>query len=377
MTSAERIRRVFEGRDTDVVPVMHIGFSSEVAARVLGREAYIGGGAQQYREACALWAGPKAHAAFVRQSLADAIEIGLTLHHDVVRIGYWRLPRMPAERLDEYTFAYIDETRGGPRRVVRRYVPESEQFEPVGESVEQSLEEAVEAAEASARREIVPEKHFASFLEARAILGDHPIRVSAAALGIPFTAPWLEATIAEPELVERLLDAQVRRGLNELRALHALGGMMAFGGGDMASAQGPLYSPRTFRALMLPRLQTLTAECERLGMKYLFNSDGNLWPVADMIFGEGGVHGYYEIDADAGMALPKLRERYPDLVLLGNISSGLVHTGTPEQVRKATLECLELAKQKGRIVVGCSNAVVPGTPPANLEAMLGTIDRCR
>ena len=79
-------------------------------------------------------------------------------------------------------------------------------------------------------------------------------------------------------------------------------------------------------------------------------------------------------DAVGAEALHGLRESYPDLTLLGNISSRTLHTGTPDEVRAETLDCLETARELGGIVVGLSNYAVPGTPPENLEAMLRTIE---
>lgn len=376
MTSRERIRRVFAGQDTDVIPVMHIGFSSQSASLLLGYEAYVGGGIQQYREACALWEGKAAHEAFLAKSLHDAIAIGQKLHHDILRIAYWRMSAMPSDRLDEHTFVYEEKTDGA-RQVVRRFIPETEMFEVVGESEEEDPAESARQAARNAQRSIDPQKQYADILRARELVGDVPVRVGAAGLNIPFTATWLEATALDPETVERLLDAQVTRGLLEIEALYTLGVDLVFGGGDMASAQGPLYSPRTFETLMLPRLQTLAQACEARGMKYLFNSDGNLWPVADMLFGESGVHGYYEIDADAGMDLLTLRKRYPDLVLFGNLSSSLLHLGDPDGIRKQVRACIDVAKGEGRIVLGCSNQFVIGTPLENMRAMNDTIEAYR
>lgn len=79
MTGKQRIQAVLEGRPADRLPVMHVGFSSRVASHILGREAYVGGGVQQWREAAALWNGSGAHAEFVarsRQCLEEASATG-------------------------------------------------------------------------------------------------------------------------------------------------------------------------------------------------------------------------------------------------------------------------------------------------------------
>ena len=71
MTGKERVRAVMQGKATDKVPVMHISFSSRIASELLGRQAYVGGAMQQWREAAALWKGPDAHVEFVERSITD------------------------------------------------------------------------------------------------------------------------------------------------------------------------------------------------------------------------------------------------------------------------------------------------------------------
>ena len=117
--------------------------------------------------------------------------------------------------------------------------------------------------------------------------------------------------------------------------------------------------------------------CRKHGMLYSYASDGNLWPVAEDLFEKSGIDGYHEIDRRAGMDLGKLKERFPRLTLLGNISSHTLHTGTKEAVIRETLSCLEAAKQYGGIIVGSSNYPVPQTPMENFWAMIETIQKYR
>ncbi len=149
----------------------------------------------------------------------------------------------------------------------------------------------------------------------------------------------------------------------------ALGLRLIWGGGDLADKNGPVYGPRFFRDVVLPRYCRLAGEAHRLGMKYLFRSDGNLWCIADDLFATSGVDGFGEIDHDAGMVLRELVGRYPDLTCWGNVSCGLLRTGTPEEVRRAAEEIVELGRRTGRVILGSSNTVLPGTPPENYFAM--------
>jgi uroporphyrinogen-III decarboxylase len=128
---------------------------------------------------------------------------------------------------------------------------------------------------------------------------------------------------------------------------------------------------------MLPRLKRITEACHKYGLYYLFASDGNLWPVADDLFGNSGVDGYYEIDGKAGMDLRKLKERFPHLTLIGNISSHTLHTKTKEDVIRETMSCFDEARRSRGIIVGVSNYILPGTPEENLWAMVETMKEYR
>lgn len=184
---------------------------------------------------------------------------------------------------------------------------------------------------------------------------------------------WLRAIVLKPSLVSRLLDVQAEMAVRSMKPLREIGAKLIFGGGDLASNDGPFYSPESFRELMLPRIKRIAEACHEQGMLYLFASDGNLWPIADDLFGESGVDGYYEIDRRAGMDLGRLRARFPELTLLGNISSHTVHEGSPKGVISETRSCIEEAKRNGGIIVGVSNIVTPSTPIENIRAMLRTI----
>ncbi|HIE50700.1 MAG TPA: hypothetical protein EYP85_02985 [Armatimonadetes bacterium] len=380
MSPRERVEAAFAHRETDRVPIHHIGFSARAASILLGREAYVGGGIQQWREAQALWEGEEAHQEFLERSFRDALDLALVLDQDLIRPDYWRLAEKPRQRIDEYTFLYGD-LEG--KWQVRRFDPETELYQVIdwGPKVEPTfadLEKQVAAAEKAVEDYQPGEENFGFAFRAQRLWGEErAVRVGGVGLGIPREEIWLAAVAARPDLVARLLDVQVERAVRNIAFLAPHGFRYLFGGGDFASNEGPLYSPRAFRELMLPRLERISAACQQQGVYHLFASDGNLWPVADDLFGRSGVDGFYEIDRRAGMDLGQLRARFPHLTLLGNISSYTLHRGTKEEVIAETLSCLEEAKRSGSIVVGCSNQIVSPTPPENLLALVETIREWR
>jgi hypothetical protein len=362
---------------------MHLGFTSEVASALLGREAYVGGGIQQWREAAALWQGQEAHTAYVERSFRDAIDIALLCDHDIVRASYWRHDVKPTGRLDEHTYLYQYGDDEDWR--VLDYDPASEQcritpYRPAtrAEPTFGDLERQIAAQEDAIEDYQPRQEDYELQIRAQRLLGhERVVRVDIGSFGIDLSPIWLEATILRPDLVARSLDIAVERLSRNVEFLAPFGFGYFFGGADIAGNHGPMISPQTFARLVLPRLKRITDICHKYHHAFIFTSDGNLWPVAHDLFGASGVDGYAEIDRRAGMDLGKLRQRFPHLTLIGNISSHTVHKGRREEAITETLSCIEEAKRRHGIVVGASNYFVPGTPIQNVIAVLEVIEQHR
>jgi hypothetical protein len=379
MTPKERVLATLEHRKTDLVPVHHIGFSSDVASALIGREAYVGGGIQQWREAVAHWNGAEAHAEFVERSYRDAVDVAMVVGNDVIRPSYWRYDRKPTKRIDDNTFLY----EYGPEEDWRvlKYDPGSEQadiiyYKPRPAATFESIEREVEATERSVDSFAPSPESFVFELKAQQELGSqYEIRMHGAHIGFPLRGIeiWLEALLLRPDLITRLLDAQVEISRRNLEYLVPLGFRHFWGGFDFASNEGPMFAPKVFRDVFVPRFRAVTEICHRLNAYHFFASDGEFWSVTDMLFGDGAVDGYFEIDGRAGMDLETLRQRYPKLVLIGNISSHTVHLGTKQEIVDEVLRAMAVAKEKGGVIVGTSNYFVPHTPIDNVMTLVETI----
>jgi len=368
------------GRSTSKVPVYQAGFSSRVASALLGREAYVGGGIQQYREAKALWDGPQAHQEFLECARRDAFDLPRVLDLDLVRPSYWRLNEKPTRRLDDCTFFYGDESSSWR---VMRFDPPTELYQVVARSPSPpptlaDVVAEVDGFEAALVSYQPQPEQFGDELAALAEFGqERAVEAFGIGLCVPREEIWLEAIALRPDLVRRYLSAQAEYAARNAAALSALGFQYLMGGGDFACKHGPFYSPKAFHDLMLPALQRVSQACHDHGCYHCFASDGDLWPVADDLFGRSGVDCFYEIDRRAGMDLARLRSRFPHLTLMGGISSETLHLGSREQVVAETRSALQAAQEHGSIIVGCSNQIVAPTPIANVEAMLETIRELR
>jgi uroporphyrinogen decarboxylase len=228
------------------------------------------------------------------------------------------------------------------------------------------LEQLADHQQAAARKEVAPtvelwRRHGAEFL----VVG------ATAHIGVGLDPEDMELLATEPELVCQRCRLQAEFAIAVGRALIEAGcPPVIFGGGDLAGNQGPFYSPAMFRASVLPGYVQALTELNRLGAHYFFRSDGNLWPLMDMIFTEAACPGYGETDRDAEMTVAAVRARFPRLVIWGNVSSSLLARGTPAQVRAQARAALDEAGGRGYFQ-GCSNALIQGTALENVRAMFG------
>jgi uroporphyrinogen-III decarboxylase len=378
MLPRERVAAIFEHQPTDKVPIYMGSFSSRVASAILGRpNACVGGGVNQYYESKALWEGPDAHAEFAERAFRDAMDLPRVLDLDYVRPSYWRMAERPTRRMDEFTFLYGNSDAAYR---VMCFDPETELYQvvdqqPRHETTMDDIERQVAEMEAGLSDYTPPDSLVSDWSRAMKVHGaTRAVHAFGVAVGLPYQdSAWLMAVALRPDLVRRYLDAVAERACRNAELLGRVGARYAHGGGDFAGTHGPNYSPRAFHELMLPALQKVSAACHRHGVYHMFASDGNLWPVADDLFGASGVDAFYEVDLRAGMDLRRLRERFPHLTLLGGISSHTLHRGTKDDVVRETMAALGAAKELGSIMVGCSNLVVCQTPMANFWAMMETL----
>lgn len=371
--SIARCRAALEGEQLDRLPTYAPAIACAVASEILGRPALAGTGSLHYAEMAAWSDGEAAHAEFEERLRDDLIALARALDLDVFRPP-WRCEVRPSARIDQYTF------RVGPEageHTIWRYHPGTADFgvikaTPPTRSPEARLEDQVEHLERVVADGLAgARKRVARVVELHRRWGREFFVIGAGGnISVGLGADELEMMLTEPDLTRRKVDLQGELVVLNARAVVEAGcPPVLVGGGDLAGNDGPIYSPAAFRALLLPSYARTIEQLNALGVHYMFRSDGNLWSLMEMLFGEAGCHGYGEMDRDASMTVKAVREKYPDLVIWGNVSSSLLMTGTEEAVRQQALEVLEEAKGKG-CFQGCSNAAVHGTPARNVAAMM-------
>lgn len=201
-------------------------------------------------------------------------------------------------------------------------------------------------------------------------------------IDIPIIAPdYTHGIWTDVDLMETMaLEPEVAKGHFRLCTEHAVFiarryaayGISLIGiGGDFAGKH-PLISAEMYRTFIMPELHALSQEIHRLGGCAVNTSDGDLWSVIDDFLLGTGVDGYMEIDQSAGMDLSRLKGRFGDkITFVGNIDCGnLLSFAMEDEVRKATVSCIEAGLGSGGHIFTASNAISESVPLRNYVAMV-------
>ena len=373
MTSAERVRSAFDHREPDRVPIYEQSVCCGVASEIMGRRMRTAGGRIRWEETSARWESETAWQEYVGHLIEDVGDLIQALDFDLVGMP-WRHSARPSGKLDDCTFRYEDPETG--LWSVFHYDEVSDVFDQVDSSIRRdgipAIEKAVAAAEQEAEDAAPPtvEEMVELHALAHAAGGERAVKSGVGFLQIPPEAAWLEAAATRPDLIERYLDAGVRQALVAIPELPKYGISVLWAGGDLASNGGPIYSPAMFRRFILTRLKTTVEAAHAAGLRYVFRTDGDIWPIAQDLLVDSGVDGYGEIDVDAGMDPVELKERFPKLTLWGGVSCGKVLVGaSPEGVRSEVRRVLDACKPAGGFIFGSSNSIHAGIPTENFLAM--------
>ena len=296
MTHRERIQAAFAGMPTDRVPIFDQTVFSNVASAAMGRPLDVGGGDVRYREACSWLKGEVAHAEFVEKMLQDVAWFYRQVGYDMVRMP-WRETRRPARQIDEYTFLFgdRDDVWG-----VCVYSPDTGNWHEVDnylrhDGVDRLISDIGGQVKAYKGAQPPAESSFAEWDRLLALAGpDFAAACGAGGIGFGMHEPaWLEALCLETDLLREWHDQHADRQVAAVEAYHRHGAGVCLAGGDFCYNAGPAYSPELFRKVVLPGLKRMVQACSRLGMHYIFRTDGDIWKAADLLFAEAGCHGLW------------------------------------------------------------------------------------
>lgn len=185
---------------------------------------------------------------------------------------------------------------------------------------------------------------------------------------------YFKGMLKNPDLVDRVNEIVLEYNLKYIKNCLDVGADMIFDGGDWAITEGPWVSPKLTERYMVPPLRKITEYCHSRETPCLKHTDGNIWPIFDLIV-EAGVDLVHPIDPEAGMDIGEAKANYGHKIcLMGNIDCGsLLCWGSEEEVRQEVKNCIRKAGAGGGLVCSSSNTIQSAVKPENYLAMVKAI----
>jgi uroporphyrinogen decarboxylase len=172
---------------------------------------------------------------------------------------------------------------------------------------------------------------------------------------------FLEDLLTEPERAHEFLRLAVETQVTYAEAIVKAGGI-PFIGDPVAS--GSLVSPEMFRDFALPYLARLVRAIHESGARAGLHICGETKRLLKDMAATGA--DFLSID-EMDLALAR-REVGDGTVLMGNVSTGLIREGTPDQVASAARACLE--RGGPRLILSSSCDVPTDAPKENVLAVV-------
>ena len=168
------------------------------------------------------------------------------------------------------------------------------------------------------------------------------------------------------DFVVRVLDLFIDWACKAIPKINELGFDFMIIPEDLAWKQGPMFSPKTFRELFLPRMKKVA---DRMKLPWIYHSDGNLLPILDDLL-TLGMKGIANIEPNA-MDINDLKKRYGHRVcLVGNIDLHYTLTqGTPEETEAEVKKRIQEVGKGGGYILASSNSLAGYCKPENVLAM--------
>ncbi len=145
-------------------------------------------------------------------------------------------------------------------------------------------------------------------------------------------------------------------------------------GNDFGCQTGLMLSPDMIRQFALPGTRRLVEQARSCGVKVIHHSCGSIRDIiGDLI--DIGVDAVHPIQAlAAGMEPRALKRDFGDRISFcgGVDAQDLMVNGTPDQIRTKVKELRDIFPT-GLIISPSHEAILPDTPPANVEAMFDTV----
>ncbi len=142
---------------------------------------------------------------------------------------------------------------------------------------------------------------------------------------------------------------------------------------DMADSRGTLVDIRSLNRLWFPHFARAVEPFLEAGVRLVWHCDGNLMEMVPRLI-EAGIGGFQGFQYEAGMDYARIcamkdRDGGPLMIVAGVSVTRTLPFGQPSDVRDELRRLVEHGPPVG-LFLGASSSITPGTPHANIRALM-------
>jgi len=379
VTSKERVKKAFEHKEADRVPVGEMHIMSPVSSEILGREAITGEGGRTIKQQMEM-VRQGSRDEYVERLKTDTLEVFQKVGLDLIttELDPPHVSGSVFKDVTENGWTTVDEEMGLWARFV--YEKDSDIVHEVDSTEKQ------EGFGAISRHLDLLDKYGCNldegcFESTRYVVkkaGDQMFVMAKVPNLIPSGRSWytlfMEMMYLEPELTKRLCDIYLNIGLAVVKKYIEIGVDCVMIATDWAYNSGPIVSPEMIRKYMIPQVKAIVDLCHNHNVYVLKHTDGNIMKIADDFFNME-IDAYQGIEPNAGMNIAEIKKLYGNKVtLMGNVDCArTLPFGTKEEIIKETKECIKVAAPNGGYIVSSSNTIANPIPASNFLTMVDTV----
>ena len=180
--------------------------------------------------------------------------------------------------------------------------------------------------------------------------------------------------LADPEFAGEVMDLVIEVNMKLARNAIRAGADIIVLADDYAGNDTTFFSPAVFEKFILPRFRKMVDFVHEEGALVIKHSDGNLWPILDMIV-DTGIDGINPLEPVAGMDIGEVKGKHGGQVcVVGNIDcSYILSEASTQEVAAAVKECIRKASPDGGHIICSSNCIHSAVKPENYRAMIQAV----
>lgn len=136
---------------------------------------------------------------------------------------------------------------------------------------------------------------------------------------------------------------------------------------DMSYNNGPMISYDLYQKFMAPFYKELIPTIQAHGTKVFIDTDGNVEPLIPW-FKECSIQGILPLERQAGVDVNRIREKYPDLLMIGGYNKLIMKDG--EEAMRREFERLKPAIQSGGYIPSVDHQTPPDVSLENYKIFM-------